>query len=393
MSTTSFQGLSNNPEFQAIAQRVFNLAKLSFQRAGNAIAEPSQANVPAAGIERVAFDFIQAYQKVNRQAAARLTATTRSNRAGLSLADARAHSLSLNLKFNDNGSLLDQAKKLNLLADLKLSTASLAGLQWDAANQRLLNPADTLANRDKLLKALALSKANSVVTPVNTGAKPGRELHLKLLSLKAIRRFGWEITDWGNDTIYGGGFATSATEQVIEVKPFFIHNFRRDGENFDITPDKSFVKFDLSRGVSFPNAYQATIILCEQDAGTEFVKLLRSLWAEIQQQVTEIAVALASSALGVAAGVIAGASAGSVVPVLGTIVGAIVGLAVSMLANWLINSTADDIFVSPNTSAMAPVVNSDRLFDNGATQGPIEDYEFTAGQSRYIMKYRWEILQ
>lgn len=394
MSTTSYQGGSSNPELQAIAQRVLSLAKLSFQRASLALLAPNQSNLPAQGLERSAYDFMQAYQKLNRQAVARLTNTSRSSRAGVSLAEAQLNSLNLNLKFNDKLSLLEQAQNLNVMKDLKLSPVSLAGLQWDAAGKRFLNPVDSLANRDKLSQALALGKSHSTTQPTPpAAAKPGRELHLKLLSLKAIRRFGWEITDWGNDTIYGGGVATSTSGQIIDVRPFFIHTFKRDGENFNISPDKTFAKFDLTRGLTFPTAFQATLILCEQDSGEEFVKLLRSLWAEIRDQVTQITVALASAALGLAAGAVAGGAAGSVVPVLGTIVGAIVGMAVSMLANWLISSTADDIFLSPNDPAISPFINADRLFEDGATLGPVEDYEFTAGQSRYILRYRWEIVQ
>lgn len=407
MSAICIQGYSTNSEVQAIADRFFQIIRLSVERsAGKLNGIPGINNPNKAGIEKSAAKFLKLYKKVNPNAVRNLSGISRGRNYRSVMPLPRLLSSSTGIDFSSTKTVFEQALDKKMFADLKLSKKTVAGIKWDQRSKKYSIPNDKNLFAKHIVQALEFKQVNGGLQSATTVAsstppKRGRELHLKLAELKAVTRFGWEFTDWFDDEIHGGGDGVDSTAHHIEVGRFFIHNFTRDGERYNIRPDKTFVKFNLQRTGDWPRSFMANVFISEKDADGGFIKFLQELWDAIGDDVTTLATQLALSAMGGAAGAAtagaatgtaAGAAAGSVAPILGTIVGAIIGAVLGLLVAWAIDSLRDDIFISSDNPLFVMLDSPTALFDGNATRSPTYSQEFTAKESRYLMKYYWEIV-
>jgi hypothetical protein len=395
MTATCFEGVSTNPEILAIADRISETVRLSLRRATNFLNDVPSHSLPAKGIERDAFDFLQKYQKINRGAVSRLGGLSRTGGRRIDITDTRLFGTLVNLDFTSKETVLEQAQSTNYFNGLKLSPKTLANMQWDSAAKKIIVPTDKKLYVQEILKAMAF-KWIYPDSPASTAAAPppppaparAKELHLKLARLKAIRRYGLEVTDWGNDSIACGGYGLDSIEQHVKAPEFFINTFKKDGESFNIIPDHTFVKFDLSRAGEWPRIFMADVYLAEKDASGGFVEFLQRLWDAIGPQVVALATQLALSAIGAAIG----AAVLIEIPVIGSIVGAIVGAAIGYIVGWFIDTLKDDIFVSSDNPLGIALASQDSLFLGNARKSPTYTQDFSLGQSRYLMNYYWELV-
>ena len=310
--------------------------------------------------------------------------------------------LAMTLNFASEGSVLAQAQADNYFAGLRLSPASVANLRWNRTTNDVAVPMDKQAFTRQILDAVAPRRIDGTAA-VSVGAssapptqRAARELRLKLDSLTAERRFGWELSDWGNDDISCGGDGLDATlpqPKHIKRSAFPVHSFTRDGENYNMSPDRTFVKFDLSRPGQWPRSYIANVFIAERDASGGFIEFLQKLWEAIGPQVISLTTTLILGALGYAAGTgaAAGAAAGSVAPLVGTILGAIVGAILGLLVAWLLDSLRDDIFESPDNPLAVILPDPTALFENNSLKSPKYIADFERGAARYLLRYYWEL--
>jgi hypothetical protein len=269
------EGPTTNPELLAIADRVATVVRLSIVRGRDAFNGGAVNTLPQRGIERDTFDFLTQYKAVNGPAVERLR--------GLAVGAGRMPRLAIpgplrafsHLSFTAPETIVDQAKAAKLFDGLRLSSQTLAGIHWDAAAMKPVAPSDNEAFAKAIVAALdfkrVLFQSPAPAAPAPAGA---RELRLKLAELKSLRRFGFEVTDWGADHIVCGGDGVDSVEQQVRAPQFFIHEFSRDGEAFDINPDHTFLKFDLNRAGAWPRSFMATVSIAEQDASGGFIDFL-----------------------------------------------------------------------------------------------------------------------
>lgn len=393
-----FSGVSTNTEVLAIADRVFDAVRISIQRAGNALYSISSARLPEKGIERDAFEFLKKYQSVNRASVSRLVGLSRTTSIRrpvvnpIFLGVPQNPNLAMaSLDFSSSKTVMEQAISANYFDGLKLSTQTLADGKWDQSKKQLVISENRGVYAKRLVKALAfphiLSETSENIVPVTSAAK-AKELHLKLASLKAVRRFGWEVTDWGDDYIVCGGDALDSTEQHVKVPQFFVNTFKQDGENFNIEPDTTFAKFDLNRPGLWPRAFMANVFLAEKDADGGFIEFLQQLWEAIGKEVVKLATDLALIAIG--AGI--GAAALSEFPIIGTIVGAVIGAVIGMLVSWILDSLKDDIFESRENPLGVVLPSQESLFAGNSENSATYTQDFTLGSSRYLMRYYWKLV-
>ncbi|MBC3916433.1 hypothetical protein H8L32_02930 [Undibacterium sp. CY18W] len=401
MTATCFEGVSTNPDILAMADRVFGVVRLSIQRATCVLNNVPATSLPQKGVEKDAYDFLKSYQVVNRSAVTRLSGISRTSGRRVDIGDATLLGSSIKLNHGAPDNLFEQARANKYFDGLKLSSATLAGLRWDAASKKAVVTADKSVQASEILNALAFRRvfadapgtatvvAGAAATTASAPASVNaRELHLKLKSLKAIRRFGWEITDWGNDNIYCGGDGLDSLQQHVKAGQFAIHTFKRDGESFDIRPDRTFVKFNLGGAGAWPRAYMANVFLAEKDVDGGFVEFLQKLWDAIGAEVIKLATSLAMSAIGA----VVGAVALSEIPVLGTIVGAVIGAVIGYVVGWLLDTAKDDIFESPDNPLGMILPSQNFRFNGGRLVSPDYTQEFSVGSARYLMTYYWQLV-
>ena len=403
MTILCFEGATTNPELTAVAQRIFGVTRMSIERAAQkSVGRP--INIPAKGIEKKAAAFFAKYRPSHRSAVDRIAGISRFARlptAGV----VGAAGQPLALAFSSSKTLMEQAKAAKLFESASISRA--ANLKWDAAKRKLIRPANAADYAIELANIAALRKVVSgQLTPGGGGApqprpRSARELRLKLAKLKAVRRFGFELTDWGNDVIDCGGDGlgaggisaggVSAYHQHIEVPKFRIHQFTHDGQSFNISPDRTFVKFDLTRppAEAWPRAFIANVFLSESDASGDFIDFLNKFWDEIGDEVVTLASSLAMAAIGAGVGAAVGTE---LFPLVGTIVGAIVGAVIGLVVGWLVDSLKDDLFETPDNPLSVIIPSPTSLFDGGQTKSPLLTQEFALGNARYLMDYYWELV-
>lgn len=394
MSATCFEGISTNPEILAIADHVFETVRLSLQRATNTLNNVPSTTLPQKGIEKDAFDFLKKHQTNNRGAVSRLGGLSRTGRRRIDITNTNLFGTSVNLNFAAPETVLEQAKATKYFDGLKLSPQTLANAKWDVAAKKLVVSTDNDTYANEIIKALAFKRVlfePSLSVPAAPAPANARELHLKLASLKAVRRFGLEVTDWGDDSIACGGDGLDSIQQHVKAPQFFIHTFKRDGENFNIRPDRTFVKFDLNRTGLWPRAFMANVFLAERDVDGGFIEFLQKLWAAIGAEVIKLATELALVGIG-AAGAAVGAVVLSEFPIAGTIVGAIIGAAIGYLVGFLLESLKDDIFASPDNPLGTVLPSQDSLFPGNKKKSPTYTQDFSLGESRYLMNYYWELV-
>lgn len=262
----------------------------------------------------------------------------------------------------------------------------------NVANNAIKPIPNTSAYVEQLLSKAILG--GDLPIPSGSQTQPlGNSLKLKIDKTKAIRRVGWEVTDWGADKIDCGGTGIDGNKKEIKtVYPFNIGTFERDGQVRNPTSDLTFVSFDLT-GPEWPKAFIAVPVLAEKDASGGFLDALRDLWEEIGDDVTKIVtdlvIAGVLTAAGVGAGAAAGAAAGSVWPVVGTIIGAVVGAVIALLVSWLLDSLDDDV-LSSNDMAIATLSSPTDGF-NGSKRSTPFDMDFVKDSARYRMTCYWEI--
>lgn len=393
MSATCIEGISTNPEILAIADRVFGTVRLSIQRATNALNTVPSTTVPQKGIEKDALDFLKKYRTVNRSAVARLSGLSRAGGRQLHTTIAHPSLPLLNPDFASPQTVLQQAKVNKYFDGLKLSGKTLADAKWSAATHNFLVPGDKNAYAAKILEALAFKRVLPGISsgaPVPSAAPAkAKELHLKLSSLKAVHRFGWEITDFGDDSMASGGDGVDSVQQHVTAPAFFIHTFKKDGENFDIRPDRTFVKFDLNRIGPWPRSFIANVFVAEKDASGGFIEFLQKLWDAIGSEVVSIASTLAVAATGAAIGSLVGSD---LMPLVGTIVGAVVGAVIGLVVGWMLDSLKDDIFESPDNPLGLVLPSQESLFPGNSRTSPTYMQDFTLGSARYLMSYYWELV-
>jgi len=392
MSATCFEGISTNPEILAIADHVFETVRLSLQRATNTLNNVPSTTLPQKGIEKDAFDFLKKHQTNNRGAVSRLGGLSRTGRRRIDITNTNLFGTSVNLNFAAPQTVLEQATATKYFDGLKLSPQTLANAKWDTAAKKLVVSTDNNTYANEILKALAFKRVlfePSLSVPSTPAPANARELHLKLASLKAVRRFGLEATDWGDDSIACGGDGLEVlTQQHVKATQFSIHTFKRDGENFNIRPDRTFVKFDLNRSGLWPRTFMANVFLAEKDVDGGFIEFLQKLWSAIGAEVIKLATELAMAGIGATIGAVAL----SEFPIIGTIVGAIIGAVMGYLVGLLLESLKDDIFAPPD-SPIGTILSSQNSFLSGESKKtPTYTQDFSLGESRYLMNYYWELV-
>lgn len=404
MSAICIQGYSANSEVQAIADRFFQIIRLSVERSAAKINSKPNISIPnKMSIEKSAARFLDQYKKVNPNAVKNLAGISRGRNYRSVMPLSRLSGSSKEFDFSSPKTVFEQAVNMKMFADLKLSPKTVVGIKWNQNNTNYSIPLDKNLFARHIVDAMEFKQVNGGLQPGSTVAsstppKKGKELHLKLDELKAIKRFGWELTDWGDDEMYCGGDGLDSTKQHIEVGRFFIHTFKKDGENYNINPNKTFVKFNLHQAGSWPRSFMANTFISEIDADGGFIKFLQELWDAIGADVARLATQLALTAMGgsagaaIAAGAATGAAAGSIEPIIGTIVGAIIGAVIGLLVAWAIDSLKDDIFISSDNPLLAILDSPTALFDGNSTRSPTYTQEFTAKEAKYRMKYYWEIV-
>lgn len=392
MTATCIEGISTNPEILAIADRIFYTVRLSIQRGANAFNNIPSNVIPQEGIERATLDFLTAYKKHNKVAVSKLSGLSRV--AGGRI-DTHIHSplmtTPIKLDFAAPKTVLEQAKAENLFEGLKLSKETLANVKWNKTAKKFEVFADKKNYADGILKALAFK---SVLRGVGTGISVkspanAKELRLKLTRLKAVRRFGWEITDWGEDSISCGGDGLDSVQQHIKAPSLFINKFKRDNEDFDIKPDYTLMKFDLNRIGPWPRTFIASVFIAEKDASGGFIDFLQKLWDAIGDEVISLSSSLAIAAVGAGVGSLVGTE---IMPIIGSIIGAVVGAVIALLVSWMVDSLKDDIFESPENPLGVVLSTQDSLFPGDLKTSPIYMQDFTLGSARYIMSYYWELV-
>lgn len=391
MSVTCFEGISTNPEILAIADRVFYTVRLSIQRGSDVLNNAPSANLPSKGIETSAHNFLKSYQSLNRPGVLRLAGLSRAGGGRFDVTAPRPVREVSNISFTSNQSVLEQARSGKLFEGLKLSNRTIGEVKYDAATKKFVVPADSKAYAKLILQAMAFKKllpSGPPTAPAPT-APNAKELHLKLARLQAIRRFGWEITDFGNDAISCGGDGVDSVQQHVTAPAFFINEFKRDGENFDIKPDRTFVKFDLNRIGPWPRFYIANVFIAEKDASNGFVEFLQKLWDAIGDEVVTLATSLAVAATGAAIGAVVGTE---IMPLVGTIVGGIVGAVIGLVVGWMLDSLKDDLFESPDNPLGMALPTQNSLFPGENKKSPIYTQDFNLGSARYLASYYWELV-
>jgi hypothetical protein len=390
MSAIAFEGTSTNPEIEAIADRVFQMVRASIYRATHGLNNVSSTTLPQKGIESAAFNFLKKYQTINRAGVSRLS--------GLSRAGGSRFDISIPLRlrgtagfdFASPKTILEQAKNTGFFSGLKLSSSTLAGVTWNGT--KFVPPGDPRTYANAIIKALAFKR---ILNPVSSGtAQPpapakAKELRLKITRLKAVRRFGWEITDFGNDAISCGGAGEDSVEQVVTAPSFDIHTFTRDGEDFNINPDRTFVSFNLNRPGPWPRSFSANVFLAERDASGGFIEFLQKLWEAIGPEVVTIASTLAVAAIAATAGAAIGTE---LMPLVGTIVGAVIGAVIGLVVGWMLDSLKDDIFQTPEGPIWQFMPTQDTLFPGNSNTTAVELREFSLGSARYLMSYYWQLV-
>jgi hypothetical protein len=386
MTIICFDGVSSNPEISAITARVYKTVRLSIQRAASALHNTSSVTLPQNSLEKDAFDFLHRQKKINRIGASTLEGISR---RGTNLDNRRSDisfGNSVQLDFKAPKSVLEQATEANHFKDLKLSGKTLANTSWNSVTKKLVFSPDNDKRVHDILEALAFKHVSDPdPDPAQSKKAQASELRLVLTRLTAISRYGFEITDYGDDHIYWGGDALDSVEQHIKVNQRHLFNFARNGQTYD-NPEV-FVKFDLSRAGAWPRVFMANVFLAEKDLDGGFVEFLHKLWDAIGAKVIELATSLAMAGIGA----LVGSVALSEFPVVGTIVGAVIGGVLGYLVGYLIDSFKDDIFLSSENPLGVVLSSPDFLGFSGKRKTRNRTEDFTLGEARYRMTYNWEL--
>lgn len=396
MTILCAEGATTNSEILLNAGRIFHLVQLSIAR-GAQKAIGANISIPNSGIEKNAFDFFKKHLNTHGPAIKRISELTKPNKSN-------ANSFTKNIGafspvLNLNKSILMQAAEAKALQPSNIS--KIIGLHWNSAANKLETPADINDYaRILMVDVYQPKKILTQSTSSQQSQKQAKELVLKIKKFKAKSIYGWEITDWGNDSIYCGGNGLApgygppaAAEQIgqIKVPRFKVGNFVQNGQTINLNPDKVFVKFDLTKVPSnaWPCTFSANAFISESDASGDFVEFLDKLWDEVGEKIITLATALALTAVGAGAGASAGSS---VAPLVGTIIGAIVGAVIGYVVGWTIDSLKDDIFDSPENPIATELLSRRDLFEGNKTRSPTYTDEHTLGGARYIMHYYWELI-
>lgn len=382
MTAICTEGISTNPEILAVSDRIFQTLRLSIERATNVLNNVPANKLPAKGLEKEAHNFFKTYITRNRSAVMRLGNLSQGRGVNVQLRSNRSK-----FNFNSTKTIVEQAKAAKMFDGLKFSKTTIAKVSWNARTKKFIIPTDKADYAKMIIEAIAAKRSQAGQT---TAPAPQnfRELRLKLSKLKAIRRFGWELTDWGDDQIVCGGDGLSSLQEHKKVSQFIVHTFKRDGAVFNFSPHKTFVKFDLSKPGPWPRGFISNIFIAEKDADGGFIEFLQKLWDAIGKEVISLASSLAAAAAGATIGAVIGTE---LMPLVGTIIGAIVGGVIGLFVGWILDSLKDDIFESPDNPLGLVLASADSLFDGNSPRSPVFNQEFTAGSARYIMSYYWEL--
>lgn len=367
-------------EIQSLAYWTFTRLKSSFEAAALRKRTAKRIDSSSPTLDKKIDKFVSA---------ANISGPQLSRLAGVGLAARRSSRL---MNFNPRLPIIfDASDQLpRTLTTRTLTKRLLPNL--NVANNAIKPIPNISAYVEQLLSSAILGGDQPIPAGNQTGPL-GNSLKLKIDKTKAIRRVGWEVTDWGPDKIACGGTGVDGNKKEIKkVFPFDIGTFDRDGQVKNPASDLTFVSFDLT-GPEWPKAFIAVPVLAEKDASGGFLDALRDLWEEIGDDVTRIVtdlvIAGVLTAAGVGAGAAAGAAAGSVWPVVGTIIGAVVGAVIALLVSWLLDSLDDDV-LSSNDMAIANLAGPTDGF-NGSKRSPSFDMDFVKDSARYRMTCYWEI--
>lgn len=365
-----FSGPARNPEIQEIADRFFTMARLSIARAALAINQGADVVIAETGIERSALDFLIRYQELNPQAIPQLVDRNREEVYGGQV------------DFAAKETVAEQLAASGFFKDLRLP----------AEMYRLPDPdRDPDGWTDRMIEVLQPGEQQETKPPAPPNPEPPeahRELRLKLARLDCVTLVPWEAADaftLGNAMVSGGVGEDSTRDKVVGLE-FFVHEFRKNGEGFDISPDRTLLKFRLGGSGSWPRWYTAVVSLAEQDNGG-FHDFLARLWDDIGADVIKVVTTVVLAELGLETGAIAGSA---IAPVIGTVVGAVIGAAIGLAVEWLINTFADDILSSVENPLTVVLSAADALLGGNMTT-PISAMDFTLNRGRYLLSYYWEL--
>lgn len=386
-----FVGPVTDPEMIKIIDRVFDITKASFVRAARRVELFDNVTIPSSGLESSMYIFLKNYSIKNRKFVKRLAGMSHTSPSiGLKPLILDSPSISL----NSSKSILQQAIDVHYGKEI----IKFSSKQIDILSESNSSNFQKIANN--IIDVMGIRKPEPVSDeddPETRDASAGSHysastrkfdyLKLHIRNLKAVRRLGLEITDWGNDEMWCGGDGIDATAvQQIKVEQFELATFSRDGQTRWFRNNPVFAKFNLNKQGSWPRAYQCNLFIAEKDPGGGFADFLRMLWESIGKDIVKVATELTMAAVG--AGVGAAATSWTVA---GTIIGTIVGAAVGYIAGLIIDTLNDDIFKSNEGFSGVIMQDQGSLFANNSKRSPSYYSEFFLGNALYRMKYFWEL--
>jgi hypothetical protein len=376
-SIVLFKAKNLSDDFEAIQKMTLQIVKMGLYKAAASMERPTDYKLTPdkKSIEQKSLAFLTTYSKMNaaksknfRRKALTFMAQNEQSKKNV------VGSLS-KIKVSSTKPILEDAKQLGLLSDLKFSKG---------VSDLLKKNKTKLAKDfyDELLDSLGV---NLHRTGGGNGAPPitgNTELRFNLISLKCLDPVDWELTDFGQDHINIGGMGADNLGQEVLVNQFFVREFEKN-ERHTYSPPKKFVGFKLNTPGDWPRAFDVTMALAEKDADGGFLAFLQELWGIIGDVVTELVTTAAITAIGAIAGT-------AIEPGIGTLIGAIVGAVVGYIVTSVFDSLNDDIFDPESQMIAVPSINS--LFPGNSKVSDILSTEFTSKNARYLLKYQWQLV-
>ncbi|NVB83832.1 MAG: hypothetical protein HOV81_35990 [Kofleriaceae bacterium] len=195
--------------------------------------------------------------------------------------------------------------------------------------------------------------------------------------------------DIGDDDMIVGGTITNDKGKVTKIGSMTLGEFNEDDRKAKrYTPPKVFATANLAAGVSgslaassWPKAYLATIVLCEEDNGG-FPDLLN----KILETITKAVGSWAAETLGAAAGAAIGTA---LFPGLGTAVGAAIGA----LITWIFGSIVSFIKSWWEDDPLPAFTSTCKVnhYRTGAVSTAIQHWDIKGQGGEYKVELDWQV--
>jgi hypothetical protein len=359
-----------DPQIDQIVKRVTQTARLAVHKAAAHAADPGRYPISSDP------------DSLERKMLARLLARKPRSQAR---AATRIHSLLA-------APAAERTRGLGALAAVDLrSTASVAeqvatiaapaALRADRARlERLIaDPALLLDGTPGL--AAAAASAPKPSPPPKPGDKQLDRLELRIRKVKvADETDGFMWTESGDDEVSLGGTAMDESGELSVIKPFLVGKDMEDNDERSFGPDgRTFVRFDLHEGKTWPKTYYVSLIFSEGDNGG-FPEFLRGILLQLKGMIAPML------------GSLIGAGIGTLIPIpgLGTLLGAAVGALLGSLVQALVDIWEDDVF--PVVTPWAAIKSFDHRFASSGTHtSDTLHVAMGAHGGRYECWYDWRV--